>query len=68
MDKHSIGIVGGTVPQGKGLGYRFALAGHSVTVVSRSEERASATADEINNRRPQTAAHVRGASNEKPPK
>lgn len=65
MGKRSIGIVGGTGAQGKGLGYRFALAGHSVTVGSRSEERAAATADEINNRTPETAALVRGASNEK---
>lgn len=37
----SIGIIGGTGPQGMGLGYRFALAGHDVILGSRSVERAS---------------------------
>lgn len=36
----SIGILGGTGDQGKGLARRFALAGHRVTIGSRSAERA----------------------------
>lgn len=45
---HSIAVIGGTGPQGRGLAYRFALAGHRVVIGSRSTERASATAEEIN--------------------
>ena len=36
----SIGILGGTGDQGKGLARRFALAGHDVVIGSRSAERA----------------------------
>ncbi|WP_141577221.1 NADPH-dependent F420 reductase [Actinomadura sp. WMMA1423] len=43
----SIGILGGTGDQGKGLARRFALAGHRVTIGSRSAERAQAAADEL---------------------
>ena len=31
----AIAVVGGTGPQGRGLAYRFALAGHDVGVGSR---------------------------------
>jgi NADPH-dependent F420 reductase len=44
---HKIGIIGGTGPQGKGLAYRFAAAGHSVVIGSRSTARAGETAREI---------------------
>jgi NADPH-dependent F420 reductase len=40
----SIGILGGTGDQGKGLARRFALAGHEVIIGSRSAERARETA------------------------
>ncbi|NEA23679.1 NADPH-dependent F420 reductase [Actinomadura bangladeshensis] len=43
----SIGILGGTGDQGKGLARRFALAGHAVTIGSRKAERAQAAADEL---------------------
>lgn len=43
----AVAIVGGTGPQGKGLGYRFAQAGHKVIIGSRTPERARATADEL---------------------
>ncbi|MBO0810704.1 MAG: NADPH-dependent F420 reductase [Microlunatus sp.] len=42
----SIGILGGTGPQGRGLARRFAAAGYQVIIGSRSAERASATAAE----------------------
>ena len=45
---HVIAVVGGTGPQGRGLAYRFALAGHRVVIGSRNVERASSTAEEIN--------------------
>jgi hypothetical protein len=45
-----IAVVGGTGPQGKGLGYRFARHGHSVVLGSRSAEKAVAVAAEIDER------------------
>jgi NADPH-dependent F420 reductase len=44
---YRIAVMGGTGPQGKGLGYRFARHGHSVVIGSRAAEKASATATEI---------------------
>jgi NADPH-dependent F420 reductase len=44
----TIAVVGGTGPQGRGLAYRFALAGHSILLGSRNAESAEAKADEIN--------------------
>jgi NADPH-dependent F420 reductase len=52
----SIGILGGTGDQGKGLAHRFALAGHSVIIGSRSAERAHQAAESI-------GAGVRGEEN-----
>ena len=43
----SIGILGGTGDQGKGLARRFALAGHPVLIGSRSAGRAQEAADSI---------------------
>ncbi|MEV4546665.1 NADPH-dependent F420 reductase [Nonomuraea wenchangensis] len=43
----SIGILGGTGDQGKGLARRFALAGHPVLIGSRSAERAQEAAGTI---------------------
>jgi len=47
VDGLVIGILGGTGDQGRGLARRFALAGHSVIIGSRSHERAHAAAQEI---------------------
>lgn len=47
---HTIAVVGGTGPQGRGLAYRFALAGHEVILGSRDAARAQEKADEINAR------------------
>jgi NADPH-dependent F420 reductase len=52
----SIGILGGTGDQGKGLARRFALAGHAVLIGSRSAERAQEAAASI-------GGPVRGADN-----
>lgn len=61
---HVIAVVGGTGPQGRGLAYRFALAGHRVIIGSRTVERASATAEEINAKLPvPTVPAVSGATN-----
>jgi NADPH-dependent F420 reductase len=43
----SIGILGGTGDQGKGLARRFALAGHDVMIGSRSAERAQQAAESL---------------------
>ncbi len=47
---YRIAVIGGTGPQGKGLGYRFAKHGHTVVLGSRAEEKALAAADEVNAR------------------
>ncbi len=43
----TIAVLGGTVPRGKGLAARFALAGLPVVIGSRSAEKASIAADEL---------------------
>ncbi|MEV1060182.1 NADPH-dependent F420 reductase [Micromonospora chalcea] len=43
----TVGIIGGTGDQGRGLAYRFARAGQSVLIGSRTAERASQAAAEI---------------------
>lgn len=52
----SIGILGGTGDQGKGLARRFALAGHPVLIGSRSAGRAQEAAESI-------GSGARGAEN-----
>jgi len=47
VSRHRIAVVGGTGPQGKGLAYRFALAGHEVVIGSRAGERAQNVAAQI---------------------
>ena len=47
---HKIAVVGGTGPQGRGLAYRLALAGHTVTIGSRDATRAEEKAAEIADR------------------
>ncbi|GHE91404.1 NADPH-dependent F420 reductase [Streptomyces griseoluteus] len=43
----TVGVIGGTGPQGKGLAYRLAKAGQKVIVGSRSADRAHAAAAEL---------------------
>jgi len=57
----TIAVIGGTGPQGKGLGYRFARAGHAVVVGSRSAERAEEVASQIRERG--VPGEVSGAAN-----
>ncbi|HEX2312923.1 MAG TPA: NADPH-dependent F420 reductase [Thermomonospora sp.] len=52
----SLGILGGTGDQGKGLARRFAMAGHRVTIGSRNADRAAQAAEEL-------GLSVRGAAN-----
>ena len=44
---YTIGIIGGTGREGRGLGYRWAKAGHRIIIGSRSEEKALAAVDEL---------------------
>jgi len=44
---YKIAVVGGTGPQGRGLAYRLAMAGHAVTIGSRDATRAAEKAEEI---------------------
>ena len=48
MKDPTIGIIGGTGPQGRGLAMRFALAGLPVVVGSRQDERARGIAADLN--------------------
>jgi 8-hydroxy-5-deazaflavin:NADPH oxidoreductase len=62
---YRIAVMGGTGPQGKGLGYRFARHGHDVVVGSRAAEKAEATAAELRERLEGVAGagQVSGAAN-----
>ena len=57
-----IAILGGTGAEGSGLGYRWALAGYTVTVGSRSAERAEGKAAELTSLLP-AGREVYGAGN-----
>ncbi|MCW2740048.1 MAG: reduced coenzyme oxidoreductase [Blastococcus sp.] len=64
MNPMAIAIIGGTGPQGKGLGYRLALSGHRVVLGSRSEARAIDAAEEMSTRVGRSGS-IAGASNVK---
>ncbi len=48
MSKLNIAVLGGTGAEGSGLAFRWAHAGHRVTLGSRDAQRAAATAKELN--------------------
>jgi NADPH-dependent F420 reductase len=62
---YRIAVIGGTGPQGKGLGYRFARHGHSVVLGSRAAEKAVPVAEEVTQRLAGAAGagQVTGAAN-----
>lgn len=62
MTTYTIAMLGGTGPQGQGLAYRLARAGHDVILGSRSEERATMAADALGARLRRGGA-VTGATN-----
>ncbi|MDP2775600.1 MAG: NAD(P)-binding domain-containing protein, partial [Nocardioides sp.] len=65
MTTFRIAVIGGTGPQGKGLGYRFARHGHSVVIGSRAAEKAVPVAAEVAQRLAGAtgAGEVTGAAN-----
>ncbi|WP_309650320.1 NADPH-dependent F420 reductase [Nocardioides sp.] len=65
MTSYRIAVIGGTGPQGKGLGYRFARHGHTVVLGSRAAEKAVPVAEEVTARLEGVAdaGTVTGASN-----
>jgi len=50
INELTVGLLGGTGPEGRGLALRWAMAGARVTIGSRSLDRARAAADELNQR------------------
>ncbi len=46
----TLGLIGGTGPEGKGLAYRWARAGYNVIIGSRSADKAEAAARDLNDR------------------
>lgn len=63
--RYTVAVIGGTGPQGKGLGYRFARHGHDIVLGSRAAEKAEAVADEVTARLDGLAGAgtARGATN-----
>ncbi|GAB7004914.1 NADPH-dependent F420 reductase [Nocardioides sp. AN3] len=60
MTNHTIAVIGGTGPQGRGLARWLANAGHTVVIGSRSAERAEEAARDVRER---TNRDVSGADN-----
>lgn len=58
-----VGILGGTGPLGRGIGFRLAAAGYDVVLGSRSPERADRAAAEVRDAHGIDAARLRGAPN-----
>lgn len=61
LSQFTIGILGGSGPQGRGLAYRWALGGLSVVIGSRDGHRAEQTAASLRERA--SWPHVRGIDN-----
>jgi NADPH-dependent F420 reductase len=61
---HRIAIIGGTGAQGKGLGARFAAAGHTVALGSRDAARAIEAAADLRTVVPDGSGEISGADNE----
>jgi NADPH-dependent F420 reductase len=57
----TLGLIGGTGKEGKGLAYRWARAGYNVIIGSRTQEKAEGAAQELNARL--GGEHVRGMPN-----
>ena len=62
-EKYTLGIIGGTGQEGKGLAYRWALAGHHVIIGSRKQEKAQSAVDEISHLLGEKASLLKGMEN-----
>ena len=64
-NRYTVAVIGGTGPQGKGLGYRFARGGHDIVLGSRAAEKGEAVAAEVTERLAGVtgAGTARGAAN-----
>ena len=60
----TVGIIGGTGPQGKGLALRLASAGIPIVLGSRNQERSTQIASELTHKSPNSSANIVGATNE----
>ena len=47
LDTRTIALIGGTGPEGRGLGLRWAIAGHQILIGSRDVERSVEAADQL---------------------
>ncbi len=63
MTKPTIAVIGGTGAEGSGLATRWAAAGYPILIGSRSAEKASAAAAEIQALLPQVESTLSGATN-----
>lgn len=63
MTKPTIAVIGGTGDEGSGLAVRWAAAGYSVTIGSRSAEKATTAAAELSELLPTGGTPISGATN-----
>jgi NADPH-dependent F420 reductase len=61
INELSVGLIGGTGEEGRGLALRWAIAGARVTIGSRSFERAKTVAEDLNQLLGSRAAHLVGS-------
>lgn len=59
-----VAVLGGTGNEGRGLGLRWAMAGHEVLIGSRVAERGEEAAAEMNEQLPADAPRIAGGDNE----
>lgn len=63
LGARTIGVIGGTGPQGRGLAYRWAAAGLPIVIGSRDAARAESVATALNDRSRAYGSRVRGLAN-----
>jgi 8-hydroxy-5-deazaflavin:NADPH oxidoreductase len=62
MTAQTLGFLGGTGPQGRGLGLRLGQAGHRILIGSRTQEKAAAAVEKVHAKDPEV--DVRGVTND----
>ena len=60
----TVGIIGGTGPQGQGLAMRFAVAGVPIFIGSREKNKSEEIVAEINKKIPSGSALIEGGTNQ----